>query len=232
MIHTVFDILAWTGGILGGLWVRRHWLAAAPAPTLTGHPFYFACAVVGAVLGAVALGTANMALSGVPGVGRSIVGGLLGAIVAVELYKRCRGVSGSTGIVFVVPLALGIAIGRVGCLVSGLDDFTYGVPTTLPWGWDFGDGVPRHPVQLYESLVMTGFLVWFLAALAGGRPLARRHGFAVFVGVYAVQRFAWEFLKPYPTVAGPFNLFHLACLALGLYAGAMIIGRRSGQDAR
>jgi len=39
-------------------------------------------------------------------------------------------------------LAIGVAIGRIGCYLAGLDDFTYGTPTALPWGHDFGDGVP------------------------------------------------------------------------------------------
>jgi len=48
--------------------------------------------------------------------------------------------------------AVGVAVGRIGLLFSqGIDDFTYGTPTALPWAHDFGDGVPRHPVQLYES---------------------------------------------------------------------------------
>ena len=43
-------------------------------------------------------------------------------------------------------------------------------------------------------------------------------GFYLFVGVYAVQRFGWEFLKPYGTVIGPLNLFHFLSLALVVYA--------------
>jgi len=39
-----------------------------------------------------------------------------------------------------VPLAVGIAVGRIGCFLTGLDDHTYGLPTTLPWAVDFGDG--------------------------------------------------------------------------------------------
>ena len=45
------------------------------------------------------------------------------------------------------------------------------------------------------------------------------------VGWYALQRFVWEFFKPYATIVGPFNLFHVVCLGLLLYAGAMIRSR-------
>ena len=230
MIHQLFDVLAWSGGLGLGWWVQRRWLAALPAPALRRHPLYFAAALTGAAVGAVGLGTLNMALSGQAGVGRSVIGGLLGAILAVELYKACRGVAGSTGLVFVVPLAFGIAVGRVGCLLSGLDDFTYGTATDLPWGVDFGDGVVRHPVQAYESLAMLAWLAGFLAALSRGHPVMLRHGFALFVGWYGLQRFAWECLKPYGAVVGPLTVFHIACLGLILYSG-LLIWRRSRPDA-
>ena len=49
-----------------------------------------------------------------------------------------------------------------------------------------------------------------------------RNGFYALVLFYAGQRFLWEFLKPYATVAGPFNLFHLVCAGLAIYALVMI----------
>ena len=226
-IHTVFDVLAWSGGALLALLVRRLWLGEIATPKLFHRPWWYASAILGALGGAVALGSLNMHLAGMPGLGKSVVGALAGAILAVEVYKRAAGLSGSTGIGVVAPLAFGIAVGRVGCLLAGLEDFTYGTPTSLPWGMDFGDGIPRHPVQLYESLTMAAFLIWFLAGVARGSVLAHRHGFALFVAVYAGQRFAWEFIKPYPGVAGPFNLFHLTCLGLLAYAAWLFHSRRA-----
>ena len=58
----------------------------------------------------------------------------------------------------------------------------------------------------------------FLAAVAPGDPSRSGKGFYLFTGWYGVQRFAWEFLKPYPTVIGPFNVFHLVSIALIVYA--------------
>lgn len=223
LIHTVFDLLAWGLGAVAGLAANRRWGSGRDFG-LRSRPWYFATAAICALAGAVLLGSANTGLSGL-GEGKSVLGGLLGGVAGVEAYKRAVGLRGSTGFAFVVPMATGIAIGRIGCFLAGLADFTYGVPTALPWGWDFGDGVPRHPVQLYESLAMLGFLGWFVRALARGTPLARRHGFALFGLCYGVQRFAWEFLKPYPAVVGPLNLFHLGCLALIAYGAVVIVAR-------
>jgi phosphatidylglycerol:prolipoprotein diacylglycerol transferase len=82
--------------------------------------------------------------------GKTIVGALVFGLISVELMKRYIGVRQSTGDLYAIPLALGIAIGRIGCFLTGLSDNTYGTPTTLPWAIDFGDGIPRHPTQLYE----------------------------------------------------------------------------------
>ena len=137
-----------------------------------------------------------------------------------------RGIRGSTGLPFIAPLALGIAIGRLGCFFAGLLDYTYGIAATVPWAVDFGDGIPRHPVQLYESLAMLAFLgFWLWALLTHNRPVIR-NGFYLFVAWYALQRFAWEFLKPYPSIIGPFNIFHLICIALFAYSLFMMRGQR------
>ncbi len=90
--------------------------------------------------------------------GKTIVGALVFGLISVELIKRYIGLRQSTGDLYAIPLALGIAIGRIGCFLTGLADNTYGAPTTLPWAVNFGDGIPRHPTQLYEII--------FLLALA------------------------------------------------------------------
>lgn len=87
-----------------------------------------------------------------PGGGKTIVGGLLGSWFAVELGKKLEGITTRTGDLFAIPLCIGIAVGRVGCLLAGLADDTYGKPTSLLWAVDFGDGIARHPTQAYEIL--------------------------------------------------------------------------------
>jgi phosphatidylglycerol---prolipoprotein diacylglyceryl transferase len=82
--------------------------------------------------------------------GKTIVGALAFGLISVELAKRYIGLRDSTGDLYAIPLALGIAIGRIGCFLTGLSDNTYGTSTTLPWAVNFGDNIPRHPTQLYE----------------------------------------------------------------------------------
>lgn len=199
------------------------WLKGAGVPrTIRQDPGYYIALGIGAMVGAILFGSANMRLAGLWPLGHSIAGAIAGGIVAVEGYKFARGIRGSTGFTFVAPLALGIAVGRLGCFFAGLPDYTYGIATNLPWAVDFGDGIPRHPVQLYESAAMAGFLAVFLWGAWRRKPLFLRHGFYIFTGWYGIQRFVWEFFKPYPTLIGPFNIFHLVCAGLVLYSVFMI----------
>lgn len=223
-LHLWFDLLAY--GLAGVLtwWVRQRLapevVSPLPRSLRTG---YLVAVTHGVVIGGVAFGTLNLALSGHGAVlGKSILGALVGGIVAVEAFKALRGVRGSTGVLLVPGLCLGIIVGRIGCQFAGLEDHTYGVGSHLPWAVDLGDGVPRHPVPLYEALAMIPLLVLSLWATARRHPGWLSHGFYLFALYYAVQRFAWEFLKPYAPLALGLNLFHWLALALAGYALYML----------
>src|SRR3954452_25408224 len=218
-LHTVFDVAAWLAAGAAVYWLSRRGLRV---PAQSFELPYIAALVFGAGLGAYLFGSANLWLSGESGIARSVEGALAGGIVAIELYKWSAGIAVRTGARFALPLALGIAIGRLGCYFAGLDDFTYGTPTTLPWGHDFGDGVLRHPVQLYESIAMAGFAAFYVAAVLNRSHFVVTNGFYLALACYGMQRFLWEFLKPYGALIGPLTLFHLLSLAILSYAVVML----------
>jgi prolipoprotein diacylglyceryltransferase len=221
LVHIMVDAIAWLAAGLSLLWLTRGAHVCFPA-TPAGDLTYVAALMFGAGLGAVAFGTANLWLSQQVGVARSIEGAVAGGIFGVELFKRSAGIRARTGARFALPLAVGVAVGRIGCFFSGLDDFTYGTPTALPWGYDFGDGVARHPVQLYESAAMAVFaVVYVLRALRNDRFVID-NGFYLAVAFYGAQRFLWEFLKPYGSLIGSFTLFHVLSAAIFVYAVVMI----------
>jgi prolipoprotein diacylglyceryltransferase len=155
--------------------------------------------------------------------GQSMVGGLLGGLLGVEIAKKMAGITRSTGDAFVVPVLAGLMVGRIGCFLAGLADDTYGVPTDLPWGWDFGDGVRRHPTQLYEIL-FAGMLMF---ALVRFRPLLSVQPgltFKVMLAGYLGWRFAIDFLKPVPfAYPGGVSGIQLVCaIALTLYLPLLV----------
>jgi phosphatidylglycerol---prolipoprotein diacylglyceryl transferase len=221
LTHAAFDVLAWLAAGMAALWTTRSIGIKLPVP----EPLrlsYLAALLIGAGLGAYAFGSANLWLSGQPGLARSIEGAIVGAIMAIEIYKRRAGIAGRTGARFALPFAIGVAIGRIGCFLSGIDDFTHGTPTTLPWAHDFGDGIPRHPVQLYESAAMALFAALYVARVLRNDGYWIANGFYLAVGFYGAQRFVWEFFKPYGALVAPFTLFHILSAALVVYAVVMI----------
>lgn len=143
-------------------------------------------------------------------------GGLIGGTVALLLTCRFRSLSVWRIIDVTAPaVAIGYAVGRIGCLLVGDD---YGVPTDLPWGISFPEGpipttagamrqhfdvdiaatVPAsqllkvHPTQLYETLIAGAIWLWGRARL--GRGAAGVAGLPVFA-LLAVERFGVEFLR-------------------------------------
>ena len=131
---------------------------------------------------------------------KTILGGLLGGIIGVEIAKAMTGVTRSTGDLYVFPLLVAIMIGRVGCLLTGVSDGTWGDPTRFFMGFDAGDGVMRHPTPLYEILFLglLGLVLWVVQ-----RRARLRDGdlFKIFIMAYCAWRFVIEFIKPVTTYA-------------------------------
>ena len=146
--------------------------------------------------------------------GKTIVSGLAGAYLAVELAKWRLGVRVKTGDTFALPLALAMAVGRWGCFFNGC---CYGVETSLPWGaWFAVDGrlLKCHPTQAYESLfhlTMAGVL-WLLMS----RGLLERQRLKLYLIAYCCYRFATEFIRPEPRGLLGLTFYQWAALALGL----------------
>jgi phosphatidylglycerol:prolipoprotein diacylglycerol transferase len=130
-------------------------------------------------------------------------GGLILAVAVSLWYIRRHGLPlWRTCDLFAPGIALGHAVGRVGCLMAGC---CYGRPTDVPWGIVFTDafaasyvGTPLHihlhPVQLYESAAELLILAILLAFEKRGRPFAGRT-FWGYVLLYAISRFVIEFFR-------------------------------------
>src|SRR5262245_35430929 len=147
--------------------------------------------------------------------GLSWFGGFLGGVGAGlwSLYRRR--IPLVPALAAAAPaLAIGHAIGRIGCFMVGDD---YGRPTDLPWGVAFPRGlpptaVPVHPTQLYETAGLA-LIAWLLIGW-------RRAGVAdaIVFGRYLVLagalRFLIEFIRVNAHVAGPLTLAQLFSLAI------------------
>ena len=176
-IHAVFDVAAWLASMTAFWLVTRHLLPADALPAnRVPHPGAYAIAAgAGALCGAMFFGTANALLSGVHALGFSMVGGIAGAIASIEAFKRFTGVTRLDRHRLRRALRrhrggrpLGLLLLRPRRLHLRHAD------RPLPWGVDFGDGIARHPVQLYESFAMAAmFVVLILRFRARDRLLAQ-----------------------------------------------------------
>jgi phosphatidylglycerol:prolipoprotein diacylglycerol transferase len=135
---------------------------------------------------------------------RSILGGLLGAYIGVLVAKRIGGYRGKTGDLFAPAVALGMAIGRIGCHLTEAP----GRPTSLPWGVHAPVTTPEcpgcvsgqamHPSFIYEIVFqLTAFavLLWLRDRVVQPGEL-----FVLYVSGYAAFRFCVEFVRANNTV--------------------------------
>ncbi len=99
--------------------------------------------------------------------------------------------------------ALGYGVGRIGCLISG--DGDYGIPTSLPWGMSFPDGlVPTaqrvHPTPIYEffGAVVIFYFLWRRGAKSLRKPMPDGEVFGYYLVLTGLARFLVEFIRINP----------------------------------
>jgi phosphatidylglycerol---prolipoprotein diacylglyceryl transferase len=217
--HYVFQVIA-----VYVAW--RHYQSIAqqnPLPVNeTKQQILMACAILGAFLGSRGLNILQepQSLSNTYHISmyvlgsKTIVGTLLGGLIAIEATKKCLGITHSTGNRMVYPLIVGILIGRIGCLLYGVADHTVGVASTLPWAINFGDGVLRHPTSAYEMLMLACCFV-FLKYLDRNITMPDGVSFKLFLAIYLTYRLMIAFIQPSYLWLGMLSAIQWACL-LGL----------------
>ena len=162
-------------------------------------------------------------------------GGLVGGTLSVTLYLRHHGLRWLESVDAIAPaLALGHAIGRIGCQISG--DGDWGRPTKLPWGmsypeavigwstWLRDNGLPPdvrvHPAPVYETILYSGIFVvlWSLRK----RGLAPGSLLWLYLFFSSLARFAVEIIRVEPVVAAGLTQAQWFAIFLGLGSAAML----------
>jgi phosphatidylglycerol:prolipoprotein diacylglycerol transferase len=234
--------LVWSAAVLVAL---MYALRSARRSGLDARAMYWAvaCAILAGFWGAHLLSLLVHGWSGgvmalfqfVQG-GKSLYGGLLFGGAAAELYFHIRKLPRFHYRDAAMPaLALGYAVGRVGCFLNGDD---YGTVTHAPWAVVYGSGteayqahlargwitsadawsLPIHPVQLYASLL--GLALFVL--LANWRPERQGARLCAFLVLYGAGRFCMEYLRgDFRSVLGPFSLPQLFSAAFILFGAAV-----------
>lgn len=126
---------------------------------------------------------------------KTVVGGLLGGWLFVEIAKYLMRQKASSGDVMTYPILLALFIGRMGCFSQGIGEMTYGNATDWATGMDLGDGILRHPLALYEMCVLI-LITLLLLVLQRERKLADGMQFKLMMFLYLFYRFVAEWMKP------------------------------------
>jgi phosphatidylglycerol---prolipoprotein diacylglyceryl transferase len=161
-------------------------------------------------------------------------GGVIGGTIAVCLWAWYRGFLGTALLDLAAPaLAVGYAIGRIGCQVSG--DGDYGKAWDGPWAMSYPDGTkpidtPVHPTPIYETLAMglIALLLWRLRDRLTNGLL-----FALYLLLAGAERFLVEFIRRNDDVALGLTQAQLISLAMMLAGGLWLLlaARRTPRPA-
>jgi phosphatidylglycerol---prolipoprotein diacylglyceryl transferase len=143
--------------------------------------------------------------------GRTIVGGLIGGAIGVVLIKKILKLKERKGNLFAPAIALGVAIGRIGCFLRGC---CYGKHTILPWGVNFGDEILRHPTQIYESIFM---IIMFIILQKKKKNAKPGELFKLLMISYFTFRFFIEFIRTETVVFWGLTGFQLVSIIVLLY---------------
>lgn len=149
------------------------------------------------------------------------MGGLFGGLLGVEISKKIIKEPSSSGDLFTFPIILGIIIGRIGCFLSGTNEFTYGTQTKSFAGMNLGDGVMRHPTALYEVVFL---IVLFIFLKKISKFTKKESGllFKMFMITYFGFRFVIEFIKPNVFFVLGLSSIQWLCITCWLYYAPLL----------
>jgi len=163
----------------------------------------------------------------------AVVGGLL-ALVWLAKHYRIK----SLGMLDVAApaAALGYGIGRIGCLISG--DGDYGIPTSLPWGMSFPNGIMPtmarvHPTPIYEFLAAAAIFVylWRLGPQSARGPRPAGVVFGSYLVLSGLARFLVEFIRLNPrSIFGMTNAQAASLIALAAGGVLLVAARKPAEE--
>jgi len=162
-------------------------------------------------------------------------GGLMGGFIALILLARENKIPVLEFLDSCAPAAcVGYAIGRIGCLLSG--DGDYGIPTSLPWGMSFPNGVVPtrervHPTPIYEFLawMLIALILWKLGsgAIEKGEPTGGRI-FCYYLLLTGIVRFLVELIRINPRSFLGMSNAQTASVASVILGVVLLISLRRG----
>ncbi len=148
-------------------------------------------------------------------------GGLIGAITLAKIYTIKSNLKLITLLNIAAPyIALGFAIGRLGCFLNWC---CYGVLSNLPWAIKVGIDIPRHPTQIYLSLI--SFIIFFtlIKVKNSKKKIFSENSFLWFLVFYAMANFLIDFIRVYPPSQSLSVLYFSQIIELIIFLTSVIL---------
>jgi len=179
--------------------------------------FVMAGCIIGAVFGSYLFNVFFVGWEDIPDqvrmldfAGKTVLGGIAGGFIGVEITKKKIGYPHSTGDAFALAIPLGHTIGRVGCFLGGC---CFGTECSLPWAVVYPEGsvthltqltlgmipetatvsLPVHPAPIYEIIFNLGLFAFFLTKRDSFR--VRGSMFRLYLVLYGGFRLLAEFVR-------------------------------------
>ncbi|MDD2871964.1 MAG: prolipoprotein diacylglyceryl transferase [Candidatus Gracilibacteria bacterium] len=149
---------------------------------------------------------------------KTVAGAIAGGVIASEIFKKVYKIKFNRGVLFVPSLTIGILVGRIGAFMIGLRDNTHGLATNLPWGYDYGDGILRHPTQIYEIIVLLLIFIIFVIGINTKKEWWINNGFFIFTLIYFTYRFLVGFVMPYSHFWFGLNSIQVVSIGMIVYS--------------
>lgn len=146
---------------------------------------------------------------------KTIIGGIAGGILGMEIAKIIVGYKNSTGDKVTIPLLVAILVGRIGCLFTGVMDGTVGNACNYFWCFNQGDGIARHPTSLYE-IIFVSLLLLVVYRLQKQRFYPGII-FRLSIVSYFLFRFGIEFIKPIHSLALGLSAIQIVCILYAIW---------------
>lgn len=151
--------------------------------------------------------------------GRTILGGVLGGWIAVEVTKRRMGIRVSTGPLWALAMPIGEFFGRIGCYFNGC---CFGKTCSLPWAI-YQHGEMRHPTQLY--MAGASLAIFVISWTLRDHPKV----FPIYMILWAGSRFIIEFFREPAGKPALLSLAQIACLAIIVWCSVSLLRPKSAE---
>lgn len=149
---------------------------------------------------------------------KTVAWAIAGWVMASEIFKKIYKLDFNRWVLFVPTIVVWVIVWRIWAFLIWLRDNTHWIVTSLPWWYDYWDGILRHPSQIYEIIVLSLILVIFIIWINTKRNWWITNWFFVFTFIYFTYRSLVWFIMPYSHFWFGMNTIQIVSIWMIIYS--------------